>query len=378
MTIGRIGYACLWDPNPTSTWSGSAWALMCAMQKQIAVADVGKHLGGIERGAWRLAYLRRRNQNWESLWRDSWRWQQRVSDDVRSNPLYGTCDAVLQIHDHVGVLDKPYFIYQDISTDMVLRELDHPDNGVRYQFGNVSRDNFERYRARQHEVFASAAGLIAMSAHYADSLVRDSGVPRAKVHIAYPGASALNSQNGRVPRRQREGPRTRLLFVGTNFMVKAGDVVVRAYEILRRNDLALTLTVVGPEEWPMRGTIPDGVDFRGRVPRWQITALMDQHDLLVMPSRLEGFGLVFIEAMARGLPCVGRTAFAMPELIEPGITGGLVDSLEPNSLAETIAQVLADDAIYAEVDRRAPAVAQRFTWENTAASVIDFMAATCE
>ena len=140
----------------------------------------------------------------------------------------------------------------------------------------------------------------------------------------------------------------------------------------------MTLTMAGLDRWPMAGSIPEGVDFRGRLPRWQVIPLMDEHDLLVMPSRFEGFGVVFIEAMARGLPCIGRNAFAMPELIEPGVTGGLVEVLDPTSLADMIEDVLANDAIYAEVERRAPQVAQRFTWDRTAASVIDFIEKTCQ
>jgi glycosyltransferase involved in cell wall biosynthesis len=85
--------------------------------------------------------------------------------------------------------------------------------------------------------------------------------------------------------------------------------------------------------------------------------------------------MVFIEAMARGLPCIGRRAFAMPELIEDGVTGAIVDTLDPNELAAVIGRTLANDGIYAEVERRADEVAQRFTWDHAAATVIDIVSA---
>jgi glycosyltransferase involved in cell wall biosynthesis len=97
---------------------------------------------------------------------------------------------------------------------------------------------------------------------------------------------------------------------------------------------------------------------------------MDAHDLFVMPSRLEGFGMVFVEALARGLPCIGRRAFAMPELIDDGVTGAIVDSLDPKDVAEAIRRTLASDEIYAEVEGQADQVATRFSWDQTAARVI--------
>jgi glycosyltransferase involved in cell wall biosynthesis len=178
-----------------------------------------------------------------------------------------------------------------------------------------------------------------------------------------------------IPRRIRDRPRTKLLFVGTTFKVKAGDVVVEAFQRLRAKDPSITLTIVGPDRWPLDGPIPDGIDFRGRVPRSDIIPIMDEHDLFVMPSRMEGFGMVFIEAMARGLPCIGRRAFAMPELIEDGVTGAIVDTLDPNELAAVIGRTLGNDGIYAEVERRADEVAQRFTWDHAAATVIDIVSA---
>jgi glycosyltransferase involved in cell wall biosynthesis len=282
------------------------------------------------------------------------------------------CDAVLEIQD-VGILDRPFFIYQDLSYDVLVRELAVGDEGVSHFFKSLDRDVIERRRARQHEVFAKSAGVLAMSKAYARSLIEETGLPPEKVHVVYPGGTSLSGPALTYPRRIRERPRTKLLFVGTTFKVKSGDVVVEAFKRLRREDPSVTLTIVGPDRWPLDEPIPDGVDFRGRVPRSHIIPIMDEHDLFVMPSRMEGFGMVFIEAMARGLPCIGRRAFAMPELIDDGVTGAIVDTLDSNDLAAAIGRTLVNDDIYAEVERRADEVAQRFTWDHAAANVIEII-----
>ena len=103
------------------------------------------------------------------------------------------------------------------------------------------------------------------------------------------------------------------------------------------------LTVAGPDSWPLRGGVPSGVTFLGKVPHARVGELMNAADLLVMPSLLEGFGIVFAEALSRGLPCIGRDACAMPEIIDPISGGRLVTSMSPDELAALIHDALHDD-----------------------------------
>jgi len=371
-SLSRLGFACNWDPDRTRTWSGTNWALLTALQAQIDTVDVGTHMSLAGRRAWQIATRRRRNGAWVSTWETTPQWEKYMLNDVQRRVAASQCDAVIEIQD-VGIIDRPFFVYQDLSYDVLVRELESGDEGVTHFFKSLDRDVINRRRARQHEVFSRATGVLAMSAAYAESLVTESGLAPDKVHVVYPGAPALSAGTITTPPRLREQPRTKLLFVGTTFLVKAGDVVLQAFELLRREDPSLTLTIVGPDSWPVDGPIPDGVDFRGRVPRSEIVSIMDERDLFVMPSRLEGFGMVFIEAMARGLPCVGRRAFAMPELIEDGVTGAIVDTLDSAVVAKAISDTLANDEIFVEVHRRAADVAQRFTWEKSAKSIIDII-----
>ena len=93
-----------------------------------------------------------------------------------------------------------------------------------------------------------------------------------------------------------------------------------------------------------------------------------------MPSRIDPFGKVFAEALARGLPCVARDAFAMPEIVTPGVSGALVSGDDEHELAVTIAAALADDTLYERCHERAPGIAEYFSWERTALQVCDVIA----
>src|SRR5262249_31184950 len=65
-------------------------------------------------------------------------------------------------------------------------------------------------------------------------------------------------------------------------------------------------------------------------------------DLFCLPSVQEGFGIVFLEAMAAGLPVVACRAAAIPEVVEDGRTGALVPPRDPTALARTIEDLVRD------------------------------------
>jgi len=66
--------------------------------------------------------------------------------------------------------------------------------------------------------------------------------------------------------------------------------------------------------------------------------------VFAMPSRGEGFGIAYLEAMAHGLPCIGSVHDAAGEVIEDGVTGYLVDQSDTRALADRVSRLLGDDA----------------------------------
>lgn len=83
------------------------------------------------------------------------------------------------------------------------------------------------------------------------------------------------------------------------------------------------------------------VTFLGRVSDSRLNELYEQCTFVAMPSRNEGFGYVFVEAMRAGKPCIGAPG-AAEEIIENGVTGLVLDSTERSLVRDAIIQLFCD------------------------------------
>jgi glycosyltransferase involved in cell wall biosynthesis len=313
----------------------------------------------------RLAGARRSGGQWHSKWGHRRPALEIVERRLRNQVRRTEPAVVVEIQD-LGVVDRPYFVLQDLSYDLLLDRFG--ERGVPH-FRTLSRQQIMRLRDRQRGIYAGAAGVLPMSRWLADRIAH-SGVSPATVRVINPGINAPLDPNTPVPQR-RLGEARRLLFIGRDFETKGGDQVLAAFRLLRSGfGSTITLTIAGPKRWPLPGEPPDGVRFLGPVPVSRVQALYDSHDLFVMPSRFEGFGIAFVEALVRGLPCIGRDTCAMPEIIEPGSGGLLVKREDPAELAEAIDKALADDGLYEQCAQAAPYRRAYYTWNRAAAEVL--------
>jgi phosphatidylinositol alpha-1,6-mannosyltransferase len=94
-----------------------------------------------------------------------------------------------------------------------------------------------------------------------------------------------------------------------------------------------------------RGGAGQSILFAGFVPPASRDALFGRCRLFAMPSRKEGFGLVYLEAMQFAKPCIASRIDAGSEVVVDGSTGLLVDPADQNALLQAIAGVLEDDKL---------------------------------
>jgi glycosyltransferase involved in cell wall biosynthesis len=148
-----------------------------------------------------------------------------------------------------------------------------------------------------------------------------------------------------VPREVRSGPIRRLITVGSlEHLHKGPDVLIEAFSMCVAEGLDAELAIVGDgrlkpslEALAQKLNVAGRVHFLGWLPAGEaVASQLDASDLFVLPSRADGLPRSLIEAMARGLPCIGSTVGGIPELLDPEC---LVPPADPTALKEKILQM---------------------------------------
>ncbi len=129
---------------------------------------------------------------------------------------------------------------------------------------------------------------------------------------------------------------------------KGHDVVIRAMPELLRRFPDLRYDIVGDgdarpglQALAQQLGVAAAVHFHGIVSEAELQEHYARASLFIMPSRAEGFGFVFLEAMAHGLPVIGGNMDATPEVVVHGETGFLVDPTSSGQIADAVAGLLA-------------------------------------
>lgn len=173
------------------------------------------------------------------------------------------------------------------------------------------------------------------------------------------------------------GPQARpyILCVALHHIHKALDVLIRAFETFHRTHPEVELWLVG--DGPYRGELEtlvrqlgltESVRFLGLQGRSAVCRLLAECSLFVLPSRVEPFGIAIIEALASGKPVVSTKVGGIPEIIENGSNGILVEPDDPQALYEAMRTVWDDPALARRLAAAGQVtVKQHFQWEIPAA-----------
>jgi glycosyltransferase involved in cell wall biosynthesis len=228
--------------------------------------------------------------------------------------------------------------------------------------------------AREREVLAAAAAVVATSPWAARRAVALHGLDPARVAVAAPGVDPAPPVPG--------GDGTALLCVGALTPTKGQDLLVGALADVAH--LAWTCTLTGPLRDPayvaaVRAAVHrhgfDGrVHLTGPLTRPALDAAYAAAGLLVVPSRAETYGMVVTEALVRGIPVLCSDAGGLPETLgrdpEGRVPGVVVQSEDAAALAMALRSWLIDSGRRAELRRRAHERASMLHgWEVTARCV---------
>lgn len=220
----------------------------------------------------------------------------------------------------------------------------------------------ERERRTWHDLeratYQGAKHVFCMSEVVRESIIRDYGVSCA--HSTVVGGSGDFSAP--YAGKRTYGGRS-LIFNGTDFKRKGGDLAFAAFARVREAIPDATLHVVGTCNAPAQ----PGVKLLGQVPRLELDRLFLQSDVVLAPSRCDPFPGFVIEAMNFGVVPVVSAADGLPEIVRHGECGFVVPNPTAEELAARTLRLLADADLQRRFSRASRLrVAETLHWSRVA------------
>lgn len=224
---------------------------------------------------------------------------------------------------------------------VIAEELRNERGIIRWFLWMLSR--LERHNVRH------ADGVLATSIYCRDAIAYCYGVPVERICCVPEGVDLAYWQDvAAVEPRSSDG--ATILCVAHQYPRKHVADLLRALPIVRRAIPQAHAVIVGggPQHAMLRGLmerlgLAPAVQLLGNVPDdMQVARLYRHADVFCLPSVQEGFGIVFLEAMANGLPVVATTSSAVPEVIPDQRAGILVAPGDVRALAQALIELLQD------------------------------------
>jgi phosphatidylinositol alpha-1,6-mannosyltransferase len=229
----------------------------------------------------------------------------------------------------------------------------------------------------QIRLFYSFSDLIIPNSNFTKKLIEKTSISNKNITVINPGADDLLYDYKKYPRNELD--KKVILSVGALSIRKGHKHVIDAVEVLsnRLEKFEYWIIGKGPEEANIKEYIKNKklenyVKLIGFVPTKELPIYYSRADIFILnssdndPFQVEGFGIVLIEANLMGIPVIGSKNSGMEDAIENGFNGFLIDTKNPQEIAETIKILLSDDKKARKMGLNGYTRAKaKFTWKIT-------------
>ena len=170
-----------------------------------------------------------------------------------------------------------------------------------------------------------------------------------------------------------------ILFVGRLDKIKGVTYLIQAMEKIDAKLVIVGDGVLRSELEEQAKTFGDKVHFMGAVEHSKLAEIYSEADVFVAPSitmengATEGFGLVFIEAMAAGIPVIGTKTGGIKDIIIDGETGYFVKGKDSDAIAERVNFLLENPEESMRIVENAKKEVKRYSWENVGENYINII-----
>jgi len=233
---------------------------------------------------------------------------------------------------------------------------------------------------RVRQFYLNRADLVVPISRDLESRVLKGGVAKERVQLIYSGIDCQDFAQRGMPdsfssQRERYG-------IGENEFVmgcvanlapyKGQDILLKAFKLVLEKCAAIHCMFVGRDtdvfgmevkKMAKQVGIAHCTHFTGF--QMDIRPFLETMDLVVLPSRSEGLGIVLLEAMAMHKPIVATQVGGIPEIIEDRVSGLLCPKEDPEALAQTILELIESPSLLAQIAEAGYQRAKSFSADNT-------------
>ena len=361
--MSNITFLYSWSSDNTTAWSGTPNGLLSALKKR---ADI-RTLQVASCPKTRIGAAARSLLSPKKEYRAA---RKILNVDSAQHPN----DRYLCFGEYRSQATGQTYCYQDLSADFLYRQLRKKDGGYAYLSA------FERIlfgwslgakRKNARKFYRDCGGVFTMSRWLKEDFVNHTEIPADKVHYVGGGCSldpALIDDSFKCGNK--------FLFVGKSWERKNGDLVVAAFQELQKrvHKKNIELYIAGPTKAPKSIKGQQGITFLGNLSQRELADWYNTCDYFVMPSNFEAYGLVFLEALTFGLPCIGKNCFAMPEFIKSGKNGYLIEKNDAAQLADAMEKLLQNGGkMAAHLKENREYYLKIYSWDRVAERILSVL-----
>lgn len=241
----------------------------------------------------------------------------------------------------------PHFIYTDHTH---LANLNYPDFNIKKLYP-------EKWVDLERQIYANAVKIFVQSSNIQKSMIEQYQQPPDKVICVYAGNNVETDISVTEDKSYTE---QNILFVGLDWERKGGPELIEAFKLVLDKHPNASLTIAGAKP----NLQVRNCKILGKIASADLRTYYETATLFCMPTRLEPFGIVFLEAMQARLPIIGTNVGAIPDFLQNNWNGILVEPGDIQGIANGIIKLLENpDLCRLYGDRNLNLIKNLYSWQ---------------
>jgi len=347
----KIAHLTVRDPTDRNSWSGTNFTILKALEEHCGdVTNLGPLHDSSEFAGRALRKVIGRLTGKTFLYTHRIPLARRLARAVEAKLHAGSFDVIFCSASSTALAyletDLPVVYLSDATIHLLV--------DYYQEFRNLWPSHADMANEIERRAIANSTRLIYPSAWAAQSAISDYHADPRIIDLIPFGANLQQIPDRQQALRVPPSPPFRLLFVGTNWQRKGGDIALETIASLRELGIPAHLTIVGaqpPASYPRDlVTVIPFIDKNDPEKATQLAKIYRDSHLFLLPTRADCSPIVLSEANAYGLPAISTNTGGVTGIVREGINGYLLaPEARGRSYAERIAMIYNDPALYAKL-----------------------------